>query len=127
MNKNKITETLGQYSVQPIKLADIEHIRVWRNEQMSVLRQKTMITQEEQRNYFEKKVFPEYEKEQPFQIIYSFLMNDELIGYGGLVHISWHDLRVEMSFLVHPKRANNLDVYRNDFKNFISLTKKNRL
>ncbi len=37
-----------------------------------------------------------------------------MIGYGGLVHISWEDKRAEMSFLDQTSRAEDNLIYKND-------------
>ena len=38
---------------------------------------------------------------EPNQILFSFLKNDECIGYGGLVHINWIDKNAEVSFVMN--------------------------
>jgi RimJ/RimL family protein N-acetyltransferase len=90
---------LALRAVQP---ADIESIRLWRNAQMDVLRQSTVITTEAQQRYFAEHVWPQKTISHPEQILLGIEMNDRLIGYGGLVHISWRDLRAEVSFLLAP-------------------------
>ena len=48
---------------------------------------------------------------------------DNLIGYGGLVHISWEDKRAEVSFLLNPERMENFELYKKDFTHYLSLIK----
>ena len=36
----------------------------------------------------------------PDQILFSYLKNNDCIGYGGLVHINWEDSNAELSFLI---------------------------
>jgi RimJ/RimL family protein N-acetyltransferase len=112
------------YSVRNILPEDIQHIRIWRNEQIKVLRQKHVITEEMQQAYFEKHVFPEYEKEFPDKILVSLLYDGKLIGYGGLVYISWEDQRAEVSFLVETSRTTDDKLYGQDFLNYLRLIKQ---
>ena len=112
------------YSIKPIEHSEIEQIRIWRNAQMDVLRQKISISYEEQISYFEKNIWPLFEEIQPNQIIFSFYKKDELIGYGGLVHISWEDKRSELSFLLNPSYTQSDDLYGELFGSFITLVKK---
>ena len=44
-----------------------------------------------------------FETDQPYQILFSFLKNNEFIGYGGLVHINWEEKKAEISFLLNTK------------------------
>ncbi|UKN02779.1 GNAT family N-acetyltransferase [Paracrocinitomix mangrovi] len=113
----------GDFVITPIRFQDMESIRQWRNNQMSVLRQQRTLTPEDQKNYFEKVVAPLFEQEKPTQLLFSFLENDQLIGYGGLVNISWRDLRAEMSFLVDDKIAADEKHYKTCMSSFISLIK----
>jgi hypothetical protein len=115
---------VGDYSITPIRSEDMEDIRKWRNAQMNVLRQKRELTQEDQRKYFTQVVLPLFEHEEPDQLLFSFHKDNERIGYGGLVHLSWIDKRAEMSFLVHPDRVKNQAVYGEDWYNFIQLMKQ---
>lgn len=124
MNKQRLIKSHSIYSTKAINPEDIESIRVWRNSQMDVLRQKTEISREQQIEYFDNVIFPEYEKDQPQQVLYSFFENEALVGYGGLVNISWLDKRAEMSFLVDSARAKSSPTYNNDLTAFILITKR---
>ena len=109
------------YRLVPIRYEDREPIRTWRNAQLDVLRQATPLTAEQQEAYFQRVVLPLFEQEKPGQLLFSLLHNDELIAYGGLVHISWADLRAEVSFLVEPTRAAEPATYRQDFRAHLRL------
>ena len=39
----------------------------------------------------------------PRQLLFSFLKNEILIGYGGLVNINWNNKIAEISFLIETK------------------------
>ena len=40
------------YSIIPLRKSDIQKIRVWRNDQMNILRQTTTLTPQNQLNYY---------------------------------------------------------------------------
>jgi RimJ/RimL family protein N-acetyltransferase len=60
----------------------------------------------------------------PPNILMGVLLDERLIGYGGLVHISWCDQRAELSFLVDELRAEDLGQYERDFTAFIALAQR---
>ena len=109
------------YQLVPIRYEDREPIRAWRNAQLEVLRQAEPLTIEQQEAYFQRVVLPLFEQEQPRQLLFSLLHNNELIAYGGLVHLSWPDGRAEVSFLVDPARAAEPATYRQDFRAHLRL------
>lgn len=90
---------------------------------MDILRQKTIITPEDQKAYFEEKVFPEYEKTQPDMLLYGILKNDDLIGYGGLVHIDWIVGSAEISFLLEPVANSDVQIFCEIFEAFLKFIK----
>jgi len=93
----------GEYSIVPIRYQDRFKIMQWRNEQIYHLRQAKPLTKVDQENYFTNVVAKLFEKKQPGQILFSYLKNDECIGYGGLVHINWVDKNAEISFIMHTE------------------------
>lgn len=121
LKNNSIQEL--DFEIRPISLNDMESIRVWRNQQMDVLRQKKVITKEEQVFYFNNYIIPTFNQKFPNQIIFSFLKSNVLIGYGGLVHISWEDKRAEMSFLLNPDYILDSTIYKEYFQVFIKFMK----
>lgn len=90
-----------EYRLVPIRYKDRYQIMKWRNEQIYHLRQKEPLTKERQDAYFEKVVAKLFDQEQPEQILFSFLQNEECIGYGGLVHINWVDRNAEVSLVLN--------------------------
>lgn len=96
---NKQTFTSGNYSLVPIRFEDRNAIMKWRNEQIYHLRQAKPLTKEDQEAYFENVVTKLFGQEQPNQLLFSFLEDGELIGYGGLVHIDWNSKHAEISVL----------------------------
>jgi RimJ/RimL family protein N-acetyltransferase len=88
------------YSIVPIRMEDRYDIMKWRNEQVYHLRQDKLLTKENQDKYFNEVVSALFEKEQPNQILFSYVKDDKCIGYGGLVHINWIDRNAEISFVM---------------------------
>jgi RimJ/RimL family protein N-acetyltransferase len=109
------------YQIVAIRQQDIENIRIWRNAQIDVLRQKHILTFEAQQQYFQKYVWPTFQQENPLQILFSFLFQNKCIGYGGLTYLDWENARAEVSFLVDPLRAEDDALYQQDFAHFLAL------
>ena len=99
LNQQIITD--GEYSLVPIRYEDRWRIMQWRNEQIYHLRQAKPLTEEQQEYYFTNVIANLFDKEQPDQILFSYLKNGECIGYGGLVHINWTDKNAEISFIIN--------------------------
>ena len=104
--KSKQEFTAGSYSIVPIRFEDRLDILKWRNEQIYHLRQDKPLTVKEQDNYFATVVAKLFEQDEPNQILFSYLENGVCIGYGGLVHINWHDKNAEISFIVNTELEN---------------------
>lgn len=97
----------GGYSIVPIRYDDRFKIMEWRNEQMYHLRQNSLLTIQDQENYFQNVVANLFDQERPCQILFSYLRNEECIGYGGLVHINWIDKNAEISFIMKTELEQN--------------------
>lgn len=119
--KNQIF-TINEYKIVPIRFKDRMAIMKWRNEQIFHLRQAQILTEEAQDNYFKNVVQKLFNNEQPNQILFSFLKNDECVGYGGLVHINWIDKNAEISFLINTSLEN--DYFGEFWKMYLSLIEK---
>ena len=111
----------GVLHLRAVDQADIEVIRQWRNDQMDVLRQTEPITQEAQVRYFQEKIWPDLIRLEPKQILLAIERQGELIGYGGLVHISWPYRRAEISFLLDPKLEQEGEFLHEYFTRFLEL------
>lgn len=94
----------GPYSLRPLEWADRGPIRDWRNEQIEILRQSAALTESDQDRYYEDVIRPQMGQAQPAQVLAAFLDDDELIGYGGIVHIAWPHRRGEVSFITATDR-----------------------
>ena len=111
----------GNYRLIPIRDEDKYAIMQWRNEQIDILRQKAPITKEHQEQYFSKVVDRLFEQTQPEQLLFSFLENGVLIGYGGLVHIDWESKNGEISFITATKRNSEEKIFSQDFESYLKL------
>lgn len=114
---------LDEYIIRAVQPEDIERIRLWRNAQMSVLRQDNPISESDQISYYREHVWPMMPKPQPANILLSFFHRGRHIGYGGLVHIAWPHARAEMSFLLDPELVVEPAIYTNHFLAWLRLLK----
>ncbi|MCD6067569.1 MAG: Acyl-CoA N-acyltransferase [Bacteroidetes bacterium] len=114
----------GSYSLVSIRDEDKYAILKWRNEQIDILRQQAPLTQEQQDLYFKTTVASLFEQEQPGQLLWSFLENGKLIGYGGLVHIDWINKTGEISFLTETSRNQSKDQFISDWSTYLSILKR---
>ena len=114
----------GRYRLLPIRPDDREAIRQWRNAQQDILRQSAPLTVEAQDRYFREVVAPLFEAAQPGQLLFSLLLDEELIGYGGLVHIDWAAGRAEISFLLETGRNAHIPSFQTDFAAYLHLLRQ---
>jgi RimJ/RimL family protein N-acetyltransferase len=114
----------GEYAIAPVQPKQIESIRQWRNNQLDVLRQDEPISRQQQIDYYANHIWPSMARLMPKNIVMSYLYKGAPIGYGGLVHIAWQDLRAEVSFLLDTERAANEVTYSADFRRFLGLIKQ---
>lgn len=103
-------------------MEDRYDIMTWRNEQIYHLRQARPLTKEDQDSYFQTVVAKLFDKEQPNQILFSFLEDGVCIGYGGLVHINWIDKNAEVSFIMDTKLE--LNYFSVHWNSYLQLLKK---
>ena len=114
------TSADSRYQLRPIHWNDRDAIREWRNAQIDVLRQHNPLSAADQDNYFSNIVLPQLTQEQPEQILFAFLEDSQLVGYGGFVHIVWSDPCAEVSFLTDADRS-NLQVFSQDWSEYLTL------
>lgn len=104
LSKNSFSHK--EYRLVPIRDEDKYIIMKWRNEQIFHLRQKTPLQIEDQDEYFKSTITSLFDQLKPNQILFSFLKGDQVIGYGGLVHIKWDKKEAEISFLIDTELQN---------------------
>ncbi len=109
------------YALVCIRRDDSEPIRLWRNAQQEVLRQNKVLSVSDQQRYFYESILPSFSQPHPSQILFSFSLNDQLIGYGGLTHIDWNASHAEVSFLLNPVRTQDTTAYARDHHHFLDL------
>ncbi len=114
----------GRYRLLPIRPDDREAIRQWRNAQLDILRQAAPLSAEAQDRYFQEVITPLFEAEQPAQLLFSLLLEEELIGYGGLVHFDWPAGRAEISFLLETGRNGHIPTFQADFAAYLHLLRQ---
>ena len=112
------------YAVSSIQFGDAEEIRCWRNEQMCALRQSKALSKEDQLAYFDNVLKQEFNQTHPRQILVRFCLDGKLIGYGGIVHLDWENLRGEVSFLLATERTLNQASYHKELLIFFTLIKR---
>lgn len=110
--------TINEFGICPLRYKDIQKIRIWRNNQLLILRQKHKISSKEQINYYNTIIKPGFKEQNPSQVLFSFTKNKRVIGYGGLVHINWIDKHAEISFLLDDERSVARH-FQDDFTNFL--------
>ena len=109
------------YSFSSIKIQDLEKIRLWRNNQINVLRQNIKISEKQQKNYFAKIILNQTRLTEPANILFKFEKEKQTIGYGGLTNINWKKKTAEMSFLLNNFRASMKVIYKKEISIFIKL------
>ena len=90
----------NNYSFLPLRFEDRFQIMKWRNEQMYHLRQSELLTIESQDEYFRNTILKLFDQKNPTQLLFSICKGNELIAYGGLVHINWVDKNAEISLVI---------------------------
>lgn len=105
LNEQKFSN--GNFSIVPIRYQDRMAILKWRNEQLYHLRQDKPLSEEDQEIYFNTVVKKLFDLKHPDQLLFSYLDNDQCIGYGGLVHINWIDKNAEISFVMNTELEKN--------------------
>lgn len=114
----------GKYKLIPIRDEDKLRIMQWRNDQIDALRQEKPLSVDQQLIYFANIVDKLFDQERPDQLLFSFLADDKLIGYGGLVHIDWTSRNAEVSFLTETQRANSEALFVSDWVHYLKLAKE---
>lgn len=113
----------GDFKLVPIRDQDKYEIMKWRNDQIRILRQNKPLTKEDQEKYFRTVIENLFIEDKPDQLLFSFLENDFLVGYGGLVHIDWESRNAEISFINSTERSLNKDFFIGDWKSYLKILK----
>lgn len=113
----------GRYTLLPIRDQDKYLIMQWRNDQIEILRQKQPLTRELQEQYFRNVIASLFDAQKPDQLLFSFLEDGLLIGYGGLVHINWESRNAEVSFITETSRSRDPKLFVHDWGVYLTCLK----
>ncbi len=113
--------SVNNYSLLPLRYEDIFKVKKWRNDQIHILRQNKILSDLDQENFYQGLIEKSFYNSNPNEILFSFLLNDVCIGYGGIVYVDWEKKTAEISFINETKRSIQNQIYENDFNTFISL------
>ena len=111
----------NKYSLVPLRERDVESIRKWRNEQIDILRQNKPLTKDEQSKYYHQVIKKSFYEKKPKIILFSFLIKNNCIGYGGFVHIDWNSKKAELSIIFDTNRTKEPRIYKKEFSIFLKI------
>ena len=112
---------LDEYCLVPFMEQEMELIRKWRNEQIDYLRQNKPLTKDEQSKYYHQIIKKSFYEKKPEMILFSFILKNNCIGYGGFVHIDWNLKKAELSFVLDTNRTEKLETYKKEFSIFLKI------
>ena len=112
---------LDEYCLVPFMEQEMELIRKWRNEQIDYLRQNKPLTKDEQSKYYHQVIKKSFYEKEPEMILFSFILKNNCIGYGGFVHIDWNLKKAELSFVLDTNRTEKLETYKKEFSIFLKI------
>ena len=112
---------LDEYCLVPFMEQEMELIRKWRNEQIDYLRQNKPLTKDEQSKYYHQVIKKSFYEKKPEMILFSFILKNNCIGYGGFVHIDWNLKKAELSFVLDTNRTEKLETYKKEFSIFLKI------
>ena len=112
---------LDEYCLVPFMEQEMELIRKWRNEQIDYLRQNKPLTKDEQSKYYHQVIKKSFYEKKPEMILFSFILKNNCIGYGGFVHIDWNLKKAELSFVLDTNRTEKPETYKKEFGIFLKI------
>ena len=112
---------LDEYCLIPLIEQEMELIRKWRNEQIDYLRQNKPLTKAEQSKYYHQVIKKSFYEKKPEMILFSFMLKNNCIGYGGFVHINWNLKKAELSFVLDTNRTKKPETYKKEFSIFLKI------
>ena len=91
--------------LRALELADMEHIRKWRNESLDTLRTPFPLTKEQQEDWYRNEICNRNSRSRFWAITDDEALRPslELVGYGGIENIQWENRIGEISLLIDPK------------------------
>jgi RimJ/RimL family protein N-acetyltransferase len=96
--------------LRALDLADMEPIRLWRNDVLDILRTPFPLTKEQQEEWYKTEVCDRRSRSRFWAIVNTeyehnaieTVKEDRIIGYGGIENIHWENRIGEISLLVSP-------------------------
>ena len=107
-----------------VQIKDIPKIRMLRNSNIQILRQKKKISKKKQNDYFFSHVKKSTIITNPNMILFCIYSNLKFIGYGGFVNIDWSKKMAELSFLTNIEVSNIKNNHKKIFSLYLILAKK---
>lgn len=112
--------TFNERFLYSLSKENLSKLKNWRNSQIDVLRQWKPLTEYNQEMWFQ------HISEDDTQIVFAIMVpnqqnNMELEGYCGITNVDFINRRCEISFLMNPLRAQNKELYRDDFLSVLYL------
>jgi RimJ/RimL family protein N-acetyltransferase len=86
--------------LRALELGDMEHIREWRNDNLSILRTPFALTKEQQEDWYKNEICDRRSRSRFWAICDEC---GQLIGYGGIENIQWENSIGEISLLISKK------------------------
>lgn len=125
LNKQKYFS--GDYSIIPIRDIDKFIIMKWRNEQMYHLRQSEKLNEKIQTKYFKDVISPLFISEFPPQILFSFMENNECIGYSALEFFGFNKETVLKNHCLIENNFIDVVIHSKFNKNTSNFFKRNKI
>ena len=121
MNQLQSSYSNDYFKFRPIEFEDIDDIRIWRNSQKKILRQKNNISYQNQLDYWNNHILPSFDVKEPDQLLFCLedCLTNELLAYGGLVHINWKKKYAESSFVANTIYTKSINKYENLLNNYL--------
>lgn len=114
---------INNFIYVPLRKEDMVSIKNWRNDQIDILRQGILLTDQDQISYYQNIILSSFEQKKPSLILFSILKNNQCIGYGGLTNVDWISKKAEISFLIDTSYSNDKIIYEECFNNFLEFIK----
>lgn len=87
-----------------VELSDMEQIRKWRNEQMSMLRTSYMLTKEMQEQFFKEVICNRNTNSRFWGVWVDDKIGNTFVGMAGLENIQWENRIAEISIITNPEK-----------------------
>ena len=104
----------GSYALVPVRRADMEPLRRWRNDQRHDLGQDEEIPFAEQVLFWSEMVAPGQATPEPARMLFALLLRERLAGVGELAGIDWFHRRARLEVVLETSRAGRTAICRTE-------------